>query len=139
MKSLPNIQQRDPRSLEQRRADEVAADGAWDGFETEELLTEEGALELLSHSRALARANAAESNGVLGHAAGQPFRWKNKVYRITRCDYTDGEAVVEATPDDADFKDEVKRRVESDRFHTLNYYHGYGFICFPEDYAKYQD
>jgi hypothetical protein len=139
MKTLPSVQQRDARSPEQKRTDEAAAVGAWDGFETEELLTEEGALEILAHSRALARESAADSNSALGHAGGQPFRWKTKVYRITRCDYREGEAVVEATPADADFMAEVKRRVETDRFHTLSYYQGFGFICFPEDYAKYQD
>ena len=42
-------------------------------------------------------------------------------------------------PLDAEFVAEVKKRVERDRFHTLTYYQGFGFICFPEDYAKYQD
>ena len=133
MKPLPSVQQHDPRSPEQKLADEAAAAGTWEGFDTEELLTEEGALEILSHSRALAREDA------LGSALAQPFRWKNKVYRILRCDYAGGQAVVEATPPDPDFTAEVKRRVEADRFHTLTYYQGFGFIAFPEDYAKYQD
>ncbi len=115
-----------------RRADEAAA-GTWEGFDTEELLTEEGAVEILSHSRALAKEDA------MGSARAQPFRWKNKVYRIVRCDYVGSEAVVEATPPDPDFTAEIKRRVEADRFHTLTYYQGFGFIAFPEDYAKYQD
>ena len=133
MSTSPDVQQQDTRRAEQRRADEAAADGVWEGFETEDLLTEEGALEILSHSRTL------RGDDALGHAVGQPFRWKTKVYRIARCDCVDGEAVVEATPDDADFTAEVKRRVESNRFHALTYYQGFGFICFPEDYAKYQD
>ena len=75
----------------------------------------------------------------MGGVRGQPFRWKDKVYRVIRCDYVGGEALVEATPPDPEFMAEVKRRVETDRFHTLNYYQGFGFISFPEDYAKYQD
>ena len=70
---------------------------------------------------------------------GQPFRWKNKVFRIVRCEYVGGQALVEVIPHDPDFLAEVKRRIEQDRFHTLTYYQGFGFICFPEDYQKYQD
>jgi hypothetical protein len=139
MSTLPSVQQQDPRTTAQRLADETAAAGAWEGFETEELLTEQGAAEILAHCRTFAMENAMDSYSALGHARGQPFRWKNKVYRIIRCDYVAGEAAVEATPADADFMAEVKRRLEADRFHTLNYYQGFGFICFPEDYAKYQD
>ena len=139
MSTLPGVQQHDPRTSERRRADEAAAAGAWEGFETEDLLTDQGAAEILAHCRTLAKENAMESYSALGHARGQPFRWKDRVYRIIRCDYVGGEAVVEATPADAEFMAEVKRRVEADRFHTLNYYQGFGFICFPEDYAKYQD
>ncbi len=38
-----------------------------------------------------------------------------------------------------DLPAELKQRIEQDRFHNLNVYLGYGFICFPEDYHKYQD
>ncbi len=133
MSTLPSVQQQDTSSAEQRRADEAAAAENWEGFETEELLTEKGALEILAHSRALVGENA------MGSVRGQPFRWKDKVYRILRCDYVGGEAVVDAAPPDPEFTAEVKRRVEADRFHTLNFYQGFGFIAFPEDYAKYQD
>lgn len=68
----------------------------------------------------------------------QPFRWKDKVFRIIQCDYIGNQAQVEVVPHDLDFVAEVKRRVEQDRFHTLTYYQGFGFICFPEDYSKYQ-
>ena len=133
MSTLPRVQPQDPRTPQQRLADEAVAAGAWDGFEAEELLTEEGAAELLSHSRSLTRETA------LAGVFAQPFRWKNKVYRVTRCDYEGDEALVEATPPDPDFTAEVKRRVEADRFHVLTYYQGFGFVAFPEDYAKYQD
>ena len=139
MSTLPSVQQQDPRSPEQRLADEAAAAGTWEGFETEELLADQGALEILLHCRALAKETPMDQYTAMASVRGQPFRWKDKVYRIIRCDYVGGEAVVEATPPDPDFTAEVKRRVEADRFHTLNYYQGFGFICFPEDYAKYQD
>ena len=70
---------------------------------------------------------------------GQPFRWKEKVFRILRCDFVGGQALVEVSPSDPEFEAEVKKRLEKDRFHTLTYYQGFGFICFPEDYPKYQD
>ena len=133
MSTLPSVQQHDPRSPAQKLADEAAAAGTWDGFETEELLTEQGALDLLSQPRTLARESA------MGSVRAQPFRWNDKVFRIIRCDYVGGHAVVEATPPDTSFIAEVKRRVEEDRFHTLNYYQGFGFICFPEDYVKFKD
>lgn len=133
MSTIPSIQQQDPRTAAQRLADEAAAAGEWEGFETEELLTEQGASEILTHARAAGR------DGLMARVCEQPFRWKDKVYRITRCGYVGGEAVVEVAPADAEFTAEVKRRVEADRFHTLNYYQGFGFISFPEDYAKYQD
>jgi hypothetical protein len=46
---------------------------------------------------------------------------------------------VEVTPHDDEFEAEVKRRVETDRFHHLAYCQGFGFVCFPEDYQQYKD
>lgn len=70
---------------------------------------------------------------------GQPFRWKDKVFRIMHCDYVGGQAIVEVVPHDEEFVAAVKKRVEQDRFHTLSHYQGFGFICFPEDYQKYSN
>jgi len=75
----------------------------------------------------------------MGCVLNQPFRWKNKVFRLLRCDFVAGEAIVEAAPNDDEFVAEVKRRVESDRFHHLAYCQGFGFVCFPEDYQQYGD
>jgi hypothetical protein len=121
---------KDPRAEAQKKQDEALASGDWSGFETEELLTEEGALAILAHARKLGPRSA---------VLDQPFRWRNKVFRILRCDFLQGEAVVELAPPDAEFAAEIKRRVEADRFHYLAYCQGFGFACFPEDYTKYQD
>lgn len=128
----------DPRSLRQRKIDEAIAEGNWEGFIVEQLLTEEGADQILEHRQALAKGIAMDQIVALASVKGQPFRWKDQVFRLLRCDYVEGNAIVEVVPHDAEFIAEVKQRVEQDRFHTLTYYQGFGFICFPEDYKKYQ-
>jgi hypothetical protein len=129
----------DARSPEQKQADESAAAGKWEGFETETLISEEGALQLLRHNHLSAAQNGVDSPAALGSVRLQPFRWRDKVYRILRCDFRDGRAMVEVTPPDPEFTQEVTKRVEANRFHTLTYFQGFGFICFPEDYAQYQE
>jgi hypothetical protein len=52
--------------------------------------------------------------------------------------HVNGEAVVEIAPHDDELAGELKRRVEQDRFHNPGFYLGFGFVCFPEDYQKYQ-
>jgi hypothetical protein len=128
----------DARSPSQRQADAVAAAEDWQDFGTEVLLDEDGAHQILEHCHNLAKESAMDQTIALGGVKTQPFRWKDKVFRILRCDYVGSEALVEVVPHDPDFIAEVKRRVETDRFHTLTYYQGFGFICFPEDYSKYQ-
>jgi hypothetical protein len=117
--------------------DEAVANGNWDGFDVRQLLEEEGADQILEHRRTLAKENGMDQTLTVGNIQGQPFRWKDKVFRIMRCDYVGGQAVVEVVPHDEEFVAAVKKRVEQDRFHTLAYYQGFGFICFPEDYQKY--
>src|SRR5438128_384177 len=121
---------KDPRTDAQRKLDEAVAAGDWSGFEVEELLTEEGALEIIAHAKTL---------GTRSAVLDQPFRWKTKVYRIRKCEFADGEAAVEVAPHDEELVAEIKRRVGADRFHFLAYCQGFGFACFPEDFAKYQD
>lgn len=121
--------------------DERVAQGDWSGFTSfEQLLTPEGALELFA-SEDLMAANFREEDMnqavALGYSS-QPFRWKDKVYRVLKAAYIDGRAVAEVSPHDPEFSAEVCRHIEQDRFHTLTFYQGFGFVCFPEDYAKYQ-
>ena len=127
----------DTRSPRQKELDEAAANGNWEGFEVHQLLEEEGADQILEHRRTLAKESEMDQTVALGNIKGQPFRWKDKVFRIMRCDFIGGQAVVEVVPHDEEFVAELKKRVEQDRFHTLAYYQGFGFICFPEDYQKY--
>lgn len=125
---------KDPRTDAQRKLDEAIAAGDWSGFTSEELLTEEGARELLAHREFLVKKPSAASGSLLD----QPFRWKTKVYRIRKCEFAAGDAVVDIEPPDGELIAEIKRRVEADRFHHLAYCQGFGFACFPEDYPKYQ-
>jgi hypothetical protein len=137
MKTQDHALPADTRSPEQRALDEAVAaaaeSGNWDGFETEELLTEEGARQLLEHCRTL------DPNAVLAEVTKHPFRWKHLVFRLLRCEYADGEAKVEAAPHDPQFVAEVKKRIEQHRFHILPFYQGFGFISFPEDYSRYKN
>jgi hypothetical protein len=128
----------DVRSPSQLQADAAAAAEDWQGFTTEVVLDEDGAHQILEHCRNLAKESEMDQTIALGGVKNQPFRWKDKVFRILRCEYVNGEALVEVVPHDAAFIAEVKRRVQADRFHTLTYYQGFGFICFPEDYQQYQ-
>jgi hypothetical protein len=129
----------DTRTAAQKEFDEKVASGDWDGFEIEELLTQDGADQIIEHCRNLRKELAMDQTTALGSVKGQPFRWKNKVFRVLRCDYVGGQALVEVVPHDEEFIAELKKRVENDRFHTLTYYQGFGFVCFPEDYSKYKD
>jgi hypothetical protein len=128
----------DSRSPEQRQVDELAAAGTWDGFDTESLLTDDAARQLLRRNDIHTQPNGTNAILAMESVRSQPFRWRDKEFRILRCNYKDGHAEVEVAPTDDEFVEELKKRVETDRFHTLTYYQGFGFICFPEDYARYQ-
>jgi hypothetical protein len=127
----------DARTPSQIAADEAAASGNWEGFETETLLTEEEARRMLEQRRSTQAGETMTQTVAMATVRNQPFRWRDKVFRVLRCDYVNGQAQVEVVPPDPEFVAELKRRVEQDRFHSLTYYQGFGFIAFPEDYAKY--
>jgi hypothetical protein len=96
-------------------------------------------LEATEARRELAAAGAGDPNNAI--AAGglnTPFLWNGKVYRITRAGHHDGTTVVEAVPPDPAFTAEVRRRIDSVPHRVLTFYQGFGFICFPEEYANYQ-
>ena len=73
-------------------------------------------------------------NFLLRRAKGVP---KSHVYRIIRAEYHRGTTTIEVTPPDVDFRAEVVRRIEAVPYRVLTFYQGFGFVCFPEDYAKY--
>jgi len=121
----------------EKAADEAAAvaaeTGNWKGFKTASLCTPEGAKLIGVHRQTL------ECREFLAALTRQPFRWKDQVFRILRCEYQSGIAQVEVMPDSPEFVAELKRRIAQDRFHVLPYYQGYGFISFPEDHQIYRD
>lgn len=123
-----------------REVDERVAAGDWSGFDTTVLCTEEGAVEILREGSRLRKeivAAGGDQAAVLGFA-GRPFRWKQSVFRVAKAVYVGGRAEVEVTPPDDEFEAELRARIEGNRFHTLDYVQGFGYVCFPEDYAKYK-
>jgi hypothetical protein len=127
----------DPRTPDQKKADEAIAgaaeSGHWDGLEMTALCTVEGARQIVEHRRTL------DPGEMRAQVTKHPFRWKDRVFRILRCEFADGEAHVEVAPNEPEFVAEVKNRLEANRFHVLPYYQGFGFLSFPEDYLRYQD
>jgi hypothetical protein len=127
----------DTRTSAQIERDEALAraaeSGDWTGIKHTVLLTPEGAQQLLEFSRNLDPAE------VRARATKQPFRWKEHVFRITRCDYVNGQSEVAIEPHDAELVAELRKRIEANRFHILPFYQGFGFIAFPEDHARYEE
>lgn len=128
----------DTRTADQKAADERVASGDWSGFTVKTLLTKDGVRQLMAHHTRLLQQIERDPGSAMRNALNQPFRWQEKVFLLTRCEYVAGEAVVEVEPHDAEFVAEVKSRIESDPFHHLNYCQRFGFICLPEDYMKYE-
>lgn len=127
----------DTRTLARKEADEAIAraaeTGDWTGFTREVLLTPEAARQLVEFSRDLDPAE------VRARATQQPFRWKEHVFRIVRCDYVNGQALVEVEPHEPALVAELQKRIELNRFHILPYYQGFGFIALPEDHDRYEE
>ena len=94
--------------------------------------------EATDERESLATANAGAANNAIAIGGlDTPFLWNGKVFRITRAEHRDGTVTVESVPQDEGFRNEIVRRIESVPFRVLTFYQGFGFICFPEDYAKY--
>ncbi|MGL6095223.1 MAG: hypothetical protein ACRC7O_05390 [Fimbriiglobus sp.] len=119
--------------------DEMVAAGDWSEFVSSgEVLSDEAAVAILE-------ARKAAANGIVdaiapppGGLAVQPFMWRGRVFRVLRAVFDHGRTEVAVAPPDAEFEAELRRRIEADRFHTLGYFQGFGFACFPEDHAKYR-
>lgn len=129
------------RTPEQIRVDEMVAAGDWSEFgPLKPLTTEEAAVALLEARKTVPASGRAAAAVVhpAGGIADQPFLWNGRPFRVLRAVFDRGRADVEVSPADAEFEAELRRRIETDRFHTLGYYQGFGYVCFPEDYAKYQ-
>jgi hypothetical protein len=90
--------------------------------------------------RKLAEMNAANANNAIAQGGMEaPFLWNGKAYRVVRAAYSNGLASVEVVPKDSALETELRRRIESAPHHVLTFYQGFGFICFAEDHARYQD
>src|SRR5438128_185412 len=130
-----NIQP-DRRTPEQVLADEEIAAG-YDDYVVRDATTGWSVLDATDERRKLAAAGG-PNNAIAAGGLNVPFLWKGKVYRITRADRRGGTTEVAVSPADSGFEAEVRRRIEAVPHHVLTFYQGFGFVCFPEDYANYQ-
>lgn len=90
--------------------------------------------------RRLAESLVLESNNAIAPGGMDvPFLWDGTAFRITRACYRDGAAEVEVSPLNPALELELRRRIEKAPHHVLTFYQGYGFVCFAEDHARYQD
>ncbi|HXD89164.1 MAG TPA: hypothetical protein VN641_21915 [Urbifossiella sp.] len=126
------------RTAAQIRADEeIAADA-------ERYLVKDSATgwmipQATDERRNLAEANANEvSNAVAAGGLNVPFLWNGKAFRIVKASHCAGSTIVESQPRDAAFEAELRRRIDAVPFHVLTFFQGFGYVCFPEDFARYQ-
>ena len=126
------------RTASQIRADEeIAADA-------ERYVVKDGATRWMipqatDERRSLAEATANEANNAVAPGGlDVPFLWNGKVFRIVKASHRAGSTVVESKPRDAVFEAELRRRIDAVPFHVLTFFQGFGYVCFPEDYARYQ-
>ncbi len=125
----------DPRTADQRRADEDIADG-YERFIVSDRSTGWTVHEATDERRKLAE-SAGPDNAIAAGGLNVPFLWRGGVYRITGARRTGGTVEVVAVPSDPAFVAEVKRRIEATPARVLTFYQGFGFICFVEDYTNY--
>ena len=126
------------RTPEEHRADEEIA-FSFERHIVTDKTTGWTIIEATRHRHRMFDANADDPNNAIAEGGlNVPFLWNGEVYQINRASHRQGKTTVEATPSDPDFIAEVRRRIDSVTYRTLTFYQGFGFICFPEDYAKYQ-
>ncbi len=80
---------------------------------------------------------ADDDNAIADGGLNVPFLWNGRVYRITKARCSAGRTEVEAVPNDPPFVAEVRRRIDAVPYRVLTFCQGFGFVCFPEDHAKY--
>ena len=128
----------DTRTEARRRADEAIAD-YFESFIVRDPATGWAIHAATDERRKLAEAAVfAPDNAIAVGGLNAPFLWNGSVYRVTRASHRGGETAVEVSPPDPAFEAEVRRRIDATPYHVLTFYQGFGFVCFPEDYAKYQ-
>ena len=125
----------DPRTAEQRLADEQLAN-EYERFLVTDRATGWTIHEATDERRRLAAADP--DNAIAAGGLNVPFLWRGHVYRITKARHADGATDVETVPADPAFVAEVTRRIEAAPCRVLTFYQGFGFVCFPEEYTRYQ-
>ena len=129
------------RNAEFRTPERIAADEAL-ADEFERYLVSDARTGWAIHEATDERRRLAESdrtnNAIAEGGLNALFLWNGKPYRITAANRENGATTLMVEPPDANFEAVIRRRIESVPFHVLSFYQGFGFICFPEDYMKYQ-
>lgn len=123
------------RTPEQIEADDAVAD------EFERSVVRDAATGWTVHEATDARRElvaADPANAIAAGGLNTPFLWNGGVYRISRARRVNGRTELDVQPPHAGFEAEVRRRIEASRCKVLSFYQGFGFVCFPEDHAKYQ-
>lgn len=95
-------------------------------------------LEASDERRRLAQAATGANNAIAEGGLNVPFLWNGKVYRVTRAGHHYGQTTVAVSPPGQAFEAEVRRRIDAVPYRVLTSFQGFGFVCFPEDHAKYQ-
>jgi hypothetical protein len=124
------------RTPEQIEADEAIA-ASCESAIVRDAVTGWTVLEATDERRKLMAA-AGPNNAIAPSGLDVPFLWNGKAYRITRASHRNGTTTVDAMPADPNFLAEVRRRIDAVPYHVLTFYQWFGFVCFPEDIARYQ-
>src|SRR5438105_328233 len=104
----------DSRTASQREADDAVATavetGDWKGSSSTELCGREDAKRIGEHRLTL------DPSEALRALTRHPFRWKNRVFEIRRCEVLKDRVELEVVPPDPEFTSELRKRIESNRF-----------------------
>lgn len=131
----PTLTDADHRTADRRAADEEIA-WSFERFIVTDPATGWAILDATDERRRLADAADAD-NAIAVGGLNAPFLWDGRVYRITKARHAGGRTEVESVPNDPAFVAEVRRRIDAVPYRVLTFCQGFGFVCFPEDHAKY--
>ena len=131
----PILTDDDQRTTERRVADEEIA-WSFERFIVTDPATGRAIHEATDERRRLAD-EADDDNAIAVGGLNVPFLWNGRVFRITKARHAGGQTDVESVPNDPQFVAEVRRRIDAVPYRVLTFCQGFGFVCFPEDHAKY--
>jgi len=127
--------QKEHRTPEQIQADEeIALDT--ERFILRDVLTGQVIHEVMDEREKLS--DVFQRSAFTGTDMTLQFLWNGNVYRIEQLEFTTEGGVAVVNPKCLQLESELLRRIASAPHHKLSYHQGFGFICFPEEFARYQ-